>query len=185
MAGATVTYEEWLRMPEVTDATEEVVNGEIRITPPQKWVHGETVENVRDALSDQLDRRKFRVITAQFGLVIRKAPLTSRVPDLAVLERSTIIEQDGYVHSAPQLVAEVLSPDERIEAKLADYASLGVPEVWVVSPEARTAEVLHLENGHLRSVGAAADGALTPRLFPHVAVGIASLWPTDAALPAR
>ena len=29
----TVTYEEWLRMPEVSDATEEVVNGEIRITP--------------------------------------------------------------------------------------------------------------------------------------------------------
>ena len=29
----TVTYEEWLRMPEVTDAIEEVVNGEIRIMP--------------------------------------------------------------------------------------------------------------------------------------------------------
>jgi hypothetical protein len=25
----TVTYDEWLRMPEVTDAIEEVVNGEI------------------------------------------------------------------------------------------------------------------------------------------------------------
>ena len=29
----TVTYEEWLRMPEVQDAIEEVVNGEIRIMP--------------------------------------------------------------------------------------------------------------------------------------------------------
>jgi len=32
----TVTYEEWLRMPEVTDAIEEVVDGEILIMPPNK-----------------------------------------------------------------------------------------------------------------------------------------------------
>jgi hypothetical protein len=31
----TVTYEEWLNMPVVEDAIEEVVNGEIRIMPPK------------------------------------------------------------------------------------------------------------------------------------------------------
>jgi hypothetical protein len=36
---AQVTYEEWLRMPEVTDAIEEVVDGELRIRPPNKWEH--------------------------------------------------------------------------------------------------------------------------------------------------
>ena len=39
---------------------------------------------------------------SEFGLVIRKQPLTSRVPDLAVFELSAIVEQDGYIHSAPQ-----------------------------------------------------------------------------------
>jgi hypothetical protein len=34
-----VTYEEWLEMPVVADATEEVVNGEIRIMPPPKITH--------------------------------------------------------------------------------------------------------------------------------------------------
>src|SRR5664279_423252 len=72
-----------------------------------------------------------------------------RIPDVAVFRKSTIVEQDGYIHSAPQLVVEVLSPGntrrER-ERKLADYASLGVPEMWVVSPEARTVEVLYLES---------------------------------------
>ena len=75
------------------------------------------------------------MVVEQFGLIIRRAPLTSRVPDLAVFEKSTIVEKDGYIHSAPQLVVEVLSPSERaesIEEKLADYASLGVPEAWVV-----------------------------------------------------
>ena len=104
----TVTYEEWLRMPEVSDAIEEVVNGEIRIMPAPKWNHGEVVESLQYSLNSQLDRRTFRVVATNFGLIICKSPLTSRVPDLAVFERSTIIEQDGYIHSAPQLVVEVL-----------------------------------------------------------------------------
>jgi Uma2 family endonuclease len=176
----TVTYEEWLRMPEVTDAIEEVVDGEIQIMPAPEWKHAVIVENVRDALNAQLDRRTWRVVATNFGLIIRKAPLTSRVPDLAVFEKSTLVEQDGYIHSAPQLVAEVLSPAnsrrER-ERKLADYASLGVPEVWVISPEARTVEVLHLENGYLRSTQILAHGTVTPRAFPHVTVDIAAIWP--------
>jgi Uma2 family endonuclease len=176
----TVTYDEWLRMPEVEDAIEEVVDGEIQIMPAPKWDHAEIVDNLQFALLPQLDRQAFRVVTTNFGLIIRKSPLTSRVPDLAIIERSTIIKQDGYIHSAPQLVVEVLSPAntrrER-ERKLADYASLGVPEVWVVSPEARTVEVLHLENGFLRSTAILSQGAITPRQFPRVTVGISSIWP--------
>ena len=176
----TVTYEEWLRMPEVTDAIEEVVDGEIRISPPYKWKHALTAQQVGNALDVQLDAREAIVVTASFGLVIRKAPLTSRVPDVAVFQTSTMIEQDGYVHSAPQLVVEVLSPGntrrER-ERKLADYASLGVPEMWVVSPEARTVEVLYLEGGFLRSAQALTQGVLEPRQFPGVQIQIAGIWP--------
>jgi Uma2 family endonuclease len=176
----TVTYEEWLRMPEVSDATEEVVDGEIRISPPYMWKHAVTAQQVGNALDAQLDAREAIVVTASFGLVIRKAPLTSRVPDVAVFQKSTIVERDGYIHSAPQLVVEVLSPGntrrER-ERKLADYASLGVPEMWVVSPEARTVEVLYLENGFLRSAQALTQGVLEPRQFPGVQIQIAEIWP--------
>jgi Uma2 family endonuclease len=93
----TVTYEEWLRMPEVSGATEKVVNREIRIMPPAKWKHAVTVSKVWRPLARQLDQREFCVATAQFGLIIRKAPLTSRVPDLAVFEESKIVEQ-GRLH---------------------------------------------------------------------------------------
>ena len=176
----TVTYEEWLRMPEVTDAIEEVVDGEIRVMPPPKWKHSEIVENLQYILLAQLDRDTYRVKVSDFGLIIRKSPLTSRVPDLAVFDRNTIVEQDGYIHSAPHLVAEGLSPAntrrER-EEKLADYAGLGVAEVWVVSPEARTVEVLILQEGFLYSTQILGSGILTPRLFPNVSVEIAKIWP--------
>src|SRR5690348_15333355 len=106
----TVTYEEWLNMPEVEDATEEVVNGEIRIMPPNKWKHAVIVQNLANALGSQVDGHEVLVVITQFGLIIRKRPLTSRVPDLAMFVRKNIAEQDGYIHSAPELVAEVLSP---------------------------------------------------------------------------
>jgi Uma2 family endonuclease len=175
-----VTYEEWLLMPEVQDATEEVVNGEIRIMPPAKWKHAMIIERLRAALDKQLDERRFLTLVTQFGLIIRKSPLTSRVPDLAVFELSSIVEKDGYIHSAPQLVVEVLSPAntrrER-EEKLGDYSSIGVPEVWVVSPEARTVEVLCLRDGYLRIAQILSQGILAPENLPGVRVPVADIWP--------
>ena len=35
-------------MPEVSDAIEEVVNGEIRIMPPPKWNHTQIVQSLYD-----------------------------------------------------------------------------------------------------------------------------------------
>ena len=172
-----VTYEEWLRMPEVKG--EEVVNGEIRIMLPPSWNHSEIIQNVYDSIRPQVDKRNVRVKCTGFGLIIRRQPLTSRVPDLAMFHTNTIVEQDGCIHSAPQLIVEVLSPSntrrER-EEKLSDYASIGVPEVWFIARD-RTVEVLYLEDGQLRRHAILADGALTPMHFPNVQVAISEIWP--------
>ena len=176
----TVTYEEWLRMPEVTDFIEEVVDGEIRIMPPNKSVHARVVSRLALHLQRQLDLSKFEVFSGSFGLVIRRQPLTCREPDVAVFERATEVELDGYFHSAPQLAVEVLSPSETrrsIDEKLRDYESIGTGEVWLVSPEAATVEVLVLENGQLRRAHLLAEDILRPRHFPDVQVHIAEIWP--------
>jgi Uma2 family endonuclease len=166
-------------MPEVSDAIEEVVNGEIRLEPAPSWQHIEIVGNVSYLIGRQVDRRGVQKAT-RFNLIIRRQPLTAREPDLAVFQASTIVEQDGRVHSAPQLIVEVLSPAntrrER-EEKLADYASLGVPEVWEMAPEDRTVEVLYLEDGHYRSQGVLTEGILKPRHFPDVQIDISEVWP--------
>lgn len=180
IASKIVTYEEWLAMPEVEDAIEEVVDGEISIMPPAKWHHAGVVESLADTLKPQLDRKLVRVVTTNFGLVIRLTPLTTRVPDLAVFITANIVEKDGYIHSPPELVVEVLSPaNTRVERvrKIADSASLGVPEVWVFSPEAQTLEILHLVEGQLRTVGVVREGQIHPRLFPEAVVDIAAIWP--------
>lgn len=176
----TVTYEEWLNMTVVEDAVEEVVNGEVRILPPNKWKHALIVENLSEALKSKLDRKAARVVGSVFGLIIRKKPLTSRVPDLAVFLKQNIVEQDGYIHSAPELVVEVLSPANArrdMADKIRDYESIGVPELWIISPEAQTIEVILLENGKLVTHNVLAQGQLAPQRFPGVAVDISSVWP--------
>jgi Uma2 family endonuclease len=176
----TVTYEEWLRMPEVKGAKEEVVNGEIRIMPAPSWNHRRIIDNLGFLIARQVDRRSVDVTTSLFDLIIRRQPLTAREPDLAVFDTSTIVEQDGRIHSAPQLVVEVRSPSntrrER-EEKRRDYAALGVPELWELDPEDRTVEVFYLEDGELRSHGLLTDGILTPKHFPSVHVPISEIWP--------
>jgi len=59
-----------------------------------------------------------------------------RIPDVCVFSRDVPIEQ---VFTKPQLIAiEVLSPEDRhsrIDARLSNFRSFGVPNLWVVDPE--------------------------------------------------
>src|SRR5215469_17648461 len=48
-----LTYEEWLKLPEV-EGIEEVVNGEVRKMPPNKWNHTRVNERLASQLRSQL-----------------------------------------------------------------------------------------------------------------------------------
>ena len=60
-----LTYEEWLRLPEV-EGVEEVVNGEIVKMPPNKLPHAFTVENLAELLRAKLDRETVLVLVDHF-----------------------------------------------------------------------------------------------------------------------
>ena len=99
-------------MPVVSDAVEEVVNGEIIIASSATWNQALIVGNTYDQIRPQVEKGKALVINAKFGLIIRREPLTVRQPELSIFLRESIIEKDGYIHSAPQFVVEVLSPSD-------------------------------------------------------------------------
>jgi Uma2 family endonuclease len=74
---------------------------------------------------------------------------------------------------------EVLSPwnrnHDRIR-KLGWYASIGVPEYWMVDPEARTFERLLLTEGRYLIADSLEDGVLRPETFPGLEISIDELW---------
>src|ERR1700688_4774452 len=92
-----LTYQEWLKLPKA-EGIEEVVNGEIRKMPPNKWNHAQAVEQLARQLRAKVDSDNILVVTTVFGLVIRDQPLTTRVPHLAVFRAAQIVEQEGYIH---------------------------------------------------------------------------------------
>ena len=176
---ATVTYEEWLRMPE-TEGREEVVNGEIHIKPAASSTHARIVARVSRPFILQLDLDRFDILTGSFGVIIHTQPLTSRVPDLAVFDRANVVVIDGYYHSAPQLAVEVLSPSQTrrmTDEKLRDYESIGIEEVWLISPQAGSVEILLLHDGKLRQSQILTSGVLKPKHFPGVQIDISGIWP--------
>lgn len=70
-----------------------------------------------------------------------------RRPDLAYLHRERFPGgqlNDGPVTAAPNLIAEVLSPNDdaiEVDVKVEQYLRAGVEIVWVVNPETRTVRV--------------------------------------------
>ena len=54
---------------------------------------------------------------------------------------------------------------------------MGVPEVWVLSPEAQTVEVLLLQDGRLTTTALLREATVTPILFPEVTIDITAIWP--------
>ncbi|HEY1760266.1 MAG TPA: Uma2 family endonuclease [Bryobacteraceae bacterium] len=175
-----LTYEEWLKMPPVEDGTDEVVNGELRFMAPTRQPHAEIIRRLIRALDRQLDDTRSVAFGSNLGLMISRDPLTCRSPDIVVYWREKMVIQDGLHWSAPDLIVEILSPSEnrrRKEEKLADYSAIGVPEVWLVSPEAETIELRLLKEGKLERVAILADGSLQPSQFAGVSISVPSLFP--------
>jgi Uma2 family endonuclease len=59
---------------------------------------------------------------------------------LVRIERASIFADDGRIRGVPDLIAEVLSPNNPelvTVTKRAAYARAGVPECWILRPETR------------------------------------------------
>jgi Uma2 family endonuclease len=70
-----------------------------------------------------------------------------RSPDVSFVARGRFPQETvpvGFIEFAPDLAAEVLSPDDRrrdVLEKVGEYLDAGTRLVWVVDPESRTAAV--------------------------------------------
>jgi Uma2 family endonuclease len=70
---------------------------------------------------------------------VQVAPARFRLPDICVCSASSTDRR--IVTTAPLLVVEVLSPEDRIDRyhqRIMDYRDLGVRGIWILNPESRT-----------------------------------------------
>lgn len=123
----------------------ELVRGELIKMSPTGHLHGLIEGNLFAALRAWLVERGVesgRVLVGEVGIYTHRDPDTVRGADVAYIsaERFAQVESRSYLDVAPELVVEVLSPDDRwavVMEKLGEYFDAGVRMVWLVDPKNR------------------------------------------------
>jgi Uma2 family endonuclease len=127
----------------------ELVQGEVVPMSPASTKHGMIVFRLAFEVGLFTSKNQLgEVYAAETGFTIQQNPDTVRAPDVAFVAQSRIPEEGvpetGFWAIAPDLVAEVVSPNDRmteIQDKVTDYLAAGVRLVWVVDPKTETVTV--------------------------------------------
>lgn len=127
--------------------------------PDCDYVDGEVIERNVGESSHSLIRRilmriflemeKTHPIRAMPELRNRVSATRYRIPDLCVMLKSQKVEP--ILNSPPFLCIEILSPEDRMSRileRVNEFLAFGVPYVWVIDPETRTAYSYTAGEGH-------------------------------------
>jgi Uma2 family endonuclease len=132
-----ISVEEYLNTSYRPDV--EYVDGEIQERNLGEFDHADLQAALSTLLRNRQQDWKIRVVLAAR---VQVTPTRFRVPDVCVLAAGFAREQ--IIRRAPLLCIEILSPEDRLNAmrkRVQDLLDMGVAEVWIFDPEARTAYV--------------------------------------------
>ncbi len=143
-----LTAQEFAVLPKPIDGSkQELVRGEIITMAPPGFRHGRCQIKVGVKLELYAESTKRGRVTVESGVITEKGPDSVRGPDIAYwsFERLPADQEPiVYANVAPDLVVEVLSPNDRERnwtQKVREYFASGVSMVWVVDPESRTVSI--------------------------------------------
>ena len=170
-----MTYDEWRDWYDKEAGRRgEWVDGEVVVFMAVTDRHNRIVTFLITVLNIYLSRRRAgELFSQEFELRTREG--AAREPDIFVVLREHLDRLESLrVRGAADLVIEIISPDSLTRDrrdKLAEYATVGVPEYWLVDPrEGReTIEVLTLDpDGYYVPVPPDAAGRLHSLVLPGV-----------------
>jgi Uma2 family endonuclease len=161
--GAELMTAEQLERIHFADKSTELVRGRLIVREPPGSYHGKIASRLNIRVGTFVEEQALGEVFGQnTGFKIASNPDTVRAPDLAFVarDRLSLVLRRGYAALAPDLVAEILSPDDRpgeVMTKIGEWLTAGVKLVWVFDPDRRIAHV-HRPDGSLSIVGV--DGTL-------------------------
>jgi len=140
----------------------ELVRGVLRVREPAGLPHGRITLNLARRLADHTETNGLgQIYVGDTGFTLARGPDIVRAPDIAFICRERIPNPEpvGFPDTAPDLVVEVLSPNDRpgeVLAKIADWLSAGTRLVWVIDPERRLARAYRLDGSE--AIGSVLEG---------------------------
>lgn len=177
---ARYTWDDFVALDE--DDLRELIDGELVEVEVPTGRHEYIVARLVTALTNWVDAGHGGHALPS-GYKIRISERRGVMPDVQFFRRGNepAPDQDqGLVRGRPDLVVEVVSPSSRRYdrmKKLQWYAQLGVPEYWLVDPEAQMLERLVLRDGVYAIVETlGGDDVFRPASFEGLEIPLAKLW---------
>jgi Uma2 family endonuclease len=165
------------------DTAGELINGRFVPMPPTGWPHARAEVKVSSRLEQFVEANGLgSVLGGEAGIIIRRGPDTVRGADVAFISNQRLAKAspDGYLDVAPELIVEIVSPNDRwsdITAKLEDYFSVGVQMVWLVDPQRRCVSCYR---GPTKLSVVGPNGTLTAEpMLPGFTLPVSDLFPTS------
>jgi Uma2 family endonuclease len=121
----------------------ELVEGKIAMKSPTGSRHGSVEHNFVYVLTSFVQPRKLGLVkVGEVGIYTHRNPDTVRGADVLFVsnERAAKLGTSAFLDVAPDLVVEVMSPDDRwseMMQKLREYFEIGVRLAWVADPSSR------------------------------------------------
>lgn len=172
MAATTLlTSDQFLALPEEFDEHgnpiyQELIHGEVVPMARPAKRHQIIQNNILKALVIYLDQNRTLGLTAFQEAEYVVSGSDSFIPDVSVLAVDRLNPpEETYVHGAPELAIEVVSPNEsagHLRLKTDAYLANGSHSVWIVFPEVRSVMIYTPDSIHELK----ADQPITDPLLP-------------------
>jgi Uma2 family endonuclease len=175
------TYDDLVKLPD--NLVAEIVDGELHASPRPAPAHARAGASLGRRIGVPYDDG----IGGPGGWWVLYEPELHLgphvlVPDWAGWRRSRMprLPETAFFPLPPDWICEVLSPStsslDRVQ-KLAIYAREGIGHAWLIDPEARTLEVLRLEDGRWTILAAHAGNEIVrAEPFAEIEFDLRSLW---------
>jgi Uma2 family endonuclease len=179
------TYEDYLRLPGDGNRYE-VIRGVLYVTPAPAYLHQFSVVKLTRFFDEFVSDNELGVVlSAPFDIKLPFGIASPVQPDLVVFRSGNEPRwDDKNFKGIPDLVVEVLSRstksrDRRI--KFEAYQDAGVPEYWMVDPDARTVMVYALKGKRYTELCRGGEGEkVRSAVLAGFELAVAGLFPRRA-----
>ncbi len=177
-ANVRFNYHDYLLLPE--DKRYEILDGELYVVPAPNTRHQRLIVRILDALLHYARKTNLgEVFVAPYDVMLSDENVVQ--PDIMFVSNARLgIIGEANISGAPDLVIEILSPGTRnrdLEIKRKIYAGFGVPEYWIVDPEAETIDVLVLgDQGYSSAAIFGGSDRLSSPLLPELNLPLSDVF---------
>ena len=172
----TLTYDDLASFPD-DGLRREILGGELVVTPAPRLRHQDIVGRLHLDLGGLVKQHGGgRVYLAPTDVILSIRDVVE--PDLVfVADRQIDILTEKNIQGVPALLIEVLSDARTDRVRKRDvYAAFGVPEYWIVDPDADRVEIYRLDGDRYGKPEILEAGdTLTFAALPGLAISVAEL----------